>query len=41
MRRNNAKLLDLELDRIATDLKMTFSGYFASNNGRKEKQWAV
>jgi hypothetical protein len=30
------KILDFDVDRSATDLKMTFSGDFASNNGNKE-----
>lgn len=31
------KILDFEVDRSATDLKMTFSGDFAYNNGKEEK----
>ena len=31
------KILDFDVDRSATDLKMTFSGDFASNSGNEEK----
>jgi len=35
------KILDFELDKTTTDLKLTFSGDFASNEGKKEKQCSV
>ena len=35
------KILDFELDKTETDLKMVFSTDFACNNSKKEKKWSA